>query len=120
MLLRRSGENNDKDYQLEAVTGASEGEVGVENESLLLEIADAVYFEESNQMAVVRERALDVIGENAVVDAIGVAAGFNGITKIANATGIPLDDTTEQSTVEMRQMTQIDEYAEAHKSKLWD
>ena len=54
------------------------------------------------------------------MDAIGVAAGFNGITKIANATGLPLDAETETNTVGMRQQTRIDEFGDAHKSQIYE
>lgn len=55
-----------------------------------------------------------------LVDAIAVASGFNGITKIANATGLPLDKGTEKSTVEMRAETGIDDFAEAAKAAQFD
>lgn len=130
MLLRRSGEKSNREFHLEGITAlgdqtAGDGtgptnSVGVENEQILLEIADAVYTSEPSQLKEARRKGAGLLGEQALVDAIGVAAGFNGITKIANATGIPLDESTESQTIDMREMTQIDDYAEASKSRLWD
>lgn len=120
MLLRRSGEQTDQAFHLEGVTKVDDQAIGVAHEEILLDIADAVYHGENAQLEDVRRRGIELIGPTALVDAIGVAAGFNGITKIANGTGIPLDDTTEQQTSELRKTTQIDEYAETAKSKRWD
>jgi len=120
MLLRRSGEKTDQAFHLEAITEVDDESIGVPDEAILLEIADAVYAADPVQLDKVREQGLAVLGAVALVDAIGVAAAFNGITKIANATGIPLDASTESQTVEMRQKTSIDEFAETNKSRRWD
>lgn len=92
----------------------------MEHEATLLAIAKAVFEAEPNQLAEVRASASKVIGPQAVSDAIAVACGFNGITKIANATGLPLDAGTAKSTVEMNQTTGIEAYAEAHKAAKYD
>ncbi|MGK0225151.1 MAG: hypothetical protein ACI9ON_004411 [Limisphaerales bacterium] len=120
MLLRRSGEKTDQAFHLEAITEADDESIGVQDEATLLEIVDAVFYADPVQLEKARERGLAVLGAVALVDAIGVAAAFNGITKIANATGIPLDESTEAQTVEMRQKTSIDEFSETHKSGCWD
>ena len=108
MLLRRSGEKNDRAYNLNPIThdvdtGGSTPEIGVEEESFLLELAEAVFYGDSRTLSEVREKGLERLGDDALVDAIGVACAFNGITKIASATGLPLDADTETSTVSMRE-----------------
>ena len=60
------------------------------------------------------------MGENAMVDALTVAAGFNGITRVADATGIPLDPTTQEVTGSMRAETGIDAFDYAAKSARYD
>ena len=120
MLLRRSGEKTQKTFNLASITGVENEVIGVTDEGVLIALADAVFSTDSDQIQVARGAAIDGIGEEATVDAIGVTAGFNGITKIANATGLPLDNTTESSTQEMRKSTQIDLYSDAHKSKILD
>lgn len=117
MLLRRSGQISEETYNLGGVTG--EGTIGVENEDLLIAVAEAVYRSDSVELAQARDMALGRVGEEFLLDAIGVASGFNGITKIANATGLPLDSRTEEITVEMREVTGIDTYADDHKSGLY-
>ena len=118
MLLRRSGEISEEAYNLSGVMG--DDEVGVEDEDLLVAIAEAVFSGDPVDLAHVRAEALPRIGAEKLVDAIGIASGFNGITKVANATGIPLDARTEEVTGDMRQKTGIDDYSENHKSSVYD
>ncbi len=119
MLLSLSGENTSQDFNLDVVTQAGEGEIGVRHEDILLRIAEAVCNGEERELALVREEGLAILGSQALVDAIAVASGFNGITKVANATGLPLDETTENSTVLLRRQTKIDDYTDAHKSEVY-
>lgn len=71
-------------------------------------------------LAELRNQAAQQMGEQQMVDALTVAAAFNGITKVADATGIPLDDSTAQRTAQMRQTTGINDYDYAVKSARWD
>ena len=114
MLLRESSKKENLDLNLVAVT-ADGGEVGLQNENELFAVAEAVFDGDEDQMGQVRSEVEAVLGPQALVDAIGVAAAFNGITKIANATGLPLDSTTNDRTVEIRQLTGIDNYSEQSK-----
>lgn len=118
MLLRRSGQISAESYNLSGVMGDGVG-VGVEDEALLIAIAEAVFAGDPADLAHLRAKAVLSIGPEKFVDAVGVASGFNGITKVANATGIPLDVRTEEVTVSLRLQTGIDNYAESHKSTLY-
>ena len=116
MLLRASGEKSGDSFNLAAVTGVDNGVVGVAGEDFLLALTDAVVLGDDAEIATLRAEGIARPGAQAMVDAMGVAAAFNGITRVANATGIPLDETTEGTTVEMRETTQIDSYADAAKA----
>tara|TARA_Y100001934_G_C11595833_1_gene425425 strand:- start:31 stop:393 length:363 start_codon:yes stop_codon:yes gene_type:complete len=118
MLLRRSGEQSNEAYDLTGVTG--ESRVGVQHEDILLMVAEAVVDSRPDAAATMRRRAGEVLGEQQMLDAIGIASAFHGITKIANATGLPLDARTSEITVELRQVTGIENYAEAYKSSVYD
>ena len=117
MLLRRSGEISEESYNLSGVMG--DDEVGVEDEELLIAIAEAVFVGDPVDLARLCAEAVLSIGAEKLVDAIGIASGFNGITKVANATGIPLDTRTEEVTASLRQQIGIDDYSENHKSSLY-
>jgi hypothetical protein len=119
MLLSLSGEKSSQEYNLNAITGGEMSGVGIADETILLKIAEAVFSGDKDELSDVREEGLKVLGAQGLVDAITVAAGFNGITKVANATGLPLDEATESSTVEMRQETKIDEFADSFKADVF-
>jgi len=53
------------------------------------------------------------LGAAALVDAAAVAALFNGIDRVADATGIPLEDEKAVSTAEIRAAIGIDEFAKS-------
>lgn len=118
MLLRRSGNQKNEEYNLTGVTGSSR--VGIEHEDIMLMIAEAVVSSEPDAITAMRQQASAEIGEQQMLDAIGIASGFNGITKIANATGLPLDQRTRHITAELRHVTGIDDYAEEHKASIYD
>jgi len=119
MLLRRSGDKNNETYNLNAITQVDEGEVGIPNEAFLLRVAEAVCAENLEALAAIRDEGRQVLGEQALVDAITVACGFNGITRVANATGIPLDQATEIETIQMRKEMKIDDFADSRKSVVY-
>ncbi len=56
-----------------------------------------------------------VLHADQIDDALLVAAGFNGITRVADAIGIPLEDHTENSTRELRADAGIDAFARSEK-----
>jgi hypothetical protein len=116
MLLRGSGEREGKSFNLPGVTGASDDAIGVDSEDIILALTDAVVDGEVVRIGETRAAAVAAMGAQATVDVITGASGFKGITRVANATGIPLDTNTEETTVEMRRDTGIDEFAEASKA----
>jgi hypothetical protein len=119
MLLRESGEQQNLNLALDSITAEAKN-LGVENETVLLKIAEAVYKSNPEQMTRCRDEAIAIIGARATVDAIGVAAAFNGITKIANATGLPLDESTASSAQALRRDSGIDRFSETWKSRQYD
>lgn len=119
MLLRASGQREGKQYDLASVTD-SHRESGVEYGHYLVQLTDAVIKYDWLALPRVRREAEMLLGEQAVVDALVVAAAFNGITRVADATGIPLDENTEKVTLEMRQLTGIEHFSYAAKSERYD
>ena len=120
MLLRASGDRNNESYNLDSVTSEDIADAGVNNGAFLMELAAAVYAQDADVLADIRTRGVKLLGERGLADAMGIASGFNGITKVANGTGLPLDKSTADITGEMRTETGIDEYSEAFKSNKYD
>jgi hypothetical protein len=120
MLLRESSKKADQSLSFNAVTDVAAGDVGVENEASLAAIAEAVCKGDRLQLSKVRQKAQLILGAQGLVDAIGIAAAFNGITKIANGTGLPLDQSNTDTTRQLRAETGIDGYSEQAKALMFD
>ncbi len=92
MVLRASGEKDGEDFDLDSVVGSGDGDAGVLHGKLLLSFADAVVGDDDAALDRVRAELVDVLGEEAFVDAAGTAASFNSVVRVADATGIPIDE----------------------------
>ena len=117
MLLRESSQSRGKPAELEVVTGLKDGNGNVEHGALLIQLTDAVRNWQNVEVSRLASQLEPLLGAQGVADAIGVACSFNGITRVADATGIQLDPETEKTTGEMRVVTQIDAFAPQAK---WD
>jgi hypothetical protein len=65
----------------------------------------------ADSLAQARSAVVAALGEAAMVDAAAVVAGFNGITRIADATGIPLEPAKAEETQQWRDALGIDGFA---------
>ena len=119
MLLRASGRQENRDYDLTAVTHG-ERRSGVEQEDWLKPLTEEAIRGEWLALARTLEAASKAIGREMAVDCLVVASAFNGITRVADATGIPLDENTEMTTSDMRAAVGLDAFAYAAKSVRFD
>lgn len=92
MVLRASGQKDGEDFNLGNVVGIGDGDTGVAHGQLLLAFSDAVVGDDEEELDRTRRELIDAIGDEAFVDAAGTVASFNSIVRIADATGIPVDD----------------------------
>jgi hypothetical protein len=86
-------------------------EVGVPHARELLRFVDAALAFDVASMVRPRNEALTAVGEAALIDAAAVIGGFNGIVRIADAMGIPLEDAKAADSAEWRASLGIDQYA---------
>lgn len=119
MLLRASGQRNNETFDLQAVT-AERGDGGVQDGETLRALTEATIRSEWLELSAMRSRAEARIGTQVVVDTLIVAAAFNGITRVADSTGIPLDDNTAVTTEDLRADTGIDNFSYGVKSERYD
>ena len=56
---------------------------------------------------------LEVLSPEAMVDAAGVASNFERMVRIADSTGIPLDERMEVLSREVRDALQLERFAAA-------
>jgi hypothetical protein len=110
-LLRESSKANNQDYDLGLLTGA-QGDGNIPHGALLVAFADAVIGNDDRQLAIVRAAVLREMGDAALVDASAIAATFNAIDRVADATGIPIEDNKAASTADFRAALGINAFAE--------
>ena len=118
MALRESvqvSEGSDCKPDLGIVTGRADSDAGVRHGEYLVALADAVARWRWDEVATLRERGVGSMGSKATSDAILVASGFNGITRVADAIGIRLDSRTASNSVDLRAAVGIDAFAPTEK-----
>jgi hypothetical protein len=67
-------------------------ESGVADGSLLIEFTDAVLGSDDALLDKVRSRLRTRLGDEQLVDAAGAVASFNAVVKVADGTGLTVDD----------------------------
>ena len=98
-LLRASGQHDNRDYALHGVMDGATA-TGVTGGATLLALADAALGRDDALLARVRAAVRDSLGEAALLDAAAVIGGFDGITRIADAIGIPLEQAKAEQTAD--------------------
>jgi len=92
---------------LRIVTGAADN-VEVEHGALFARYAEAIVTGTVAQVAAARDALHRAAGNDAVVDAAGVAALFNAINRVADAIGIQFEDSKMERTADLRAQLGID------------
>lgn len=119
-MLRESSEHNGEDIDLKALTAGVDGAAsGIPHGDLLVAFAEAVTLVDEAAMAGARNALQAAMGDDALVDAAGIIGMFNGLDRVADSTGAPLEDWKAADTEEMRGVLGIDSYA-ATKAALED
>ncbi len=110
-LLRASSEHSGQAIDFNAILGETGGDVGIPHADLLVALAEAVHGDDEAALTAARANLVEAMGEAALVDSAAVVATFNAIDRIADATGIPLEDDKAESTAELRADLGIDAFA---------
>lgn len=85
---------------------------GIPGATVLTDYADA-FFDNPERFAAAREAVGAELGSAALVDAAGVLAVFNAVVKIADSTGIPLEEVKARMSEDFRGELGIDDYPSA-------
>ena len=115
MALRASALETGKPADLEVATGRADGDGNVENGAFLAALAEAVARWRWDEVATLREEGRVRLGAQQTSDAILVASGFNGITRVADAIGIRLDQRTADASADFRDSVGISAFAPLEK-----
>ena len=86
---------------------------GVENGARLIRFATAVLGDDLEELAAARDDIVAVMGGEALTDTAAVAALFNAIDRVADSTGIPLEDVKAVATADFRSAIGINDFATA-------
>jgi alkylhydroperoxidase family enzyme len=79
----------------------------------LAEFAEAIEAHDNARLNGVRATLRRTLGPEGLVDAAAVAAIFNGLVRVADATGIPLEADKAEQTEDFRVRLGIGKYTEA-------
>lgn len=114
MLLRASGAITGNTFDLQVITeGANAAPSRVAHGETLVAFAEAVVGEDESALAVARQRVLDELGPEALVDAAAIASNFERMVRIADSTGIPLDDVVYERTADERKELHLERFGSA-------
>jgi hypothetical protein len=107
-MLRGSGRHHGTDYSFEGIVHGDGGS-GVEHEAALLDFADAV-IADMTSLGQARAALVEQAGKEAMIDAAAVVAGFDAITRVADGTGIPLEQPKAEASASWRSSLGIDAF----------
>ena len=111
--------NSNHAYDLRGIMDPSVP-TGVKHENHINALIECIVHSKWLELGELRQKADSIMGRQAVIDTLIVAAGFNGIIRVAEATGIPLDDKVKDITREMREDMGINRFEHQQKEARYD
>lgn len=110
-MLRASSDHNGDDIDLNILTSGLPDNAGIPHSDLLIAFAEAVLVGSPPDITAARTAVQAAMGDAALVDAAGIIGMFNGLDRVADATGAQLEDWKAADTADMRAALGIDEFA---------
>ena len=110
-MLSESSKTKGENYDLTLLTGTG-GDGNIPHGALLIQFADAVLGNDDQRLATIQSEIRAKLGDAALVDAAAIAATFNAIDRVADATGIPIEDNKVEMTADFRAALGINAFAE--------
>jgi len=86
----------------------SAAESGVPHGKLLIEFVEAVIGADDARLAQARQAIHETLGPMALVDAAGAIASFNAVVKVADGSGIQVDDSRQETAARMHEELKLD------------
>ncbi len=113
-MLRVSAKTNETEIDLGGISGDADSAArGIEFGAQLMRFAESLATRDPAALGASRQALLDVAGSQVLVDAAGVAANFQRMVRIADAIGIPYDDTTSTLGQQVREELNLTAFASA-------
>jgi|TARA_B110000196_G_C20743066_1_gene474113 hypothetical protein len=89
-MLRESVNSKDNNFQLGSITDGVDDDQGIPHASLLAEYAEIVVARDADNISNIRDSIIRQLGDEAFIDVAATVAGFHGVVRMADATGIPV------------------------------
>jgi hypothetical protein len=110
MLLRASSDHSGADVDLNAVIGTVDGDGGIANGAVLTRFAEEAVGQNKAALSAARSEVLAALGPAGLVDAAAIIATFNAIDRVADSTGIPIDEARLAPTADFRDQLGINDF----------
>ncbi len=111
-MLRASSKAKAESFDLSLILGKP-GDGNIAHGALLVAFAEAALGGDDGRLADTQSKIRAAMGDAALVDAAAIVATFNAIDRVADATGIQIEDAKAQSTADVRAALGIDAFAES-------
>lgn len=112
-MLRVSTQVTGSKVDLLAINDAERAALDLPLGGELVRFAEAVARRDEDALRHARLALLNAGGPQVLVDAAGVAANFQRMVRIADATGIPVDNLSSELSAEIRSRLDLDRFASA-------
>ena len=117
-MLRASVETEGAEVDYRGIADSESAEASsVPGAGALVGLVDATLSADGGDGDAARERVRRELGSDALVDAAAIIGNFERMTRIADATGIPLDPPVNVATEALRAELGIDDYGSAAHTK---
>ena len=117
LALRASAEYDGREIDLSVVTavddGIGGGGGGIANGEELIRFANAVLGHDEVELAAARTAIAGTLGGAALADTAGVVSLFNAIVRVADSTGIPVEEQRAADSADFRAAIGVDDFAAA-------
>ena len=111
-MLRASSKAKNENFDLSLIIGTA-GDGNLPHGAWLVAFAEAALGADDARLADTQVKIRAAIGDAALVDAAAIVATFNAIDRVADATGIQIEDAKAQSTADVRAALGINAFAES-------
>lgn len=113
-MLSLSADITESDVDLRMVNGDETAQAGdIRHGLVLMKFAEAVASRNEESLSHARQQLLQEAGAEVLVDAAAVAANFQRMVRIADSTGIPLDELSAAVSVGVRKELNLERFASA-------
>ena len=111
-MLRASSKAKNENFDLSLIVGKP-GDGNIPHGALLVAFAEAALGADDARLTDAQSKIRAALGDAALVDAAAIVATFNAIDRVADATGIQIEDAKAQSTADVRAALGINAFAES-------